>query len=119
MKFTMQLCTCKSYFNYLSKFLFIKRILLFTFREGGACNHIAALLYGIVDITDKKHTGKIAPTSKACGWIKPRSRNLSPQKAQDMNFKKVKTEKHTSAQASYSVSDKSADLTLERKIGKN
>lgn len=112
MKFTMQLCTCKSYFNYLSKFLFIKIILLFTFREGGACNHIAALLYGIVDITDKKHTGKIAPTSKACGWIKPRSRNLSPQKAQDMNFKKVKTEKHTSAQASYSVSDKSADLTL-------
>lgn len=66
MKFTMQLCTCKSYFNYLSKFLFIKIILLFTFREGGACNHIASLLYGIVDITDKKHTGKIAPTSKAC-----------------------------------------------------
>lgn len=29
-----------------------------------------------------------------------------------MNFKKLKTEKHTSAQASYSVSDKSADLTL-------
>lgn len=56
----------------------------------GACKHIAALLYGIVDITVKKRTGKNAPTSRACGWIKPRSRNLSPKTAQDMNFKKVR-----------------------------
>lgn len=66
-----------------------------------------------MDITVKKHTGKIAPTSKACAWIKPRSRNLSPKKAQDMNFKKLKTEKHTTAQASYSVSEKIPDLTLQ------
>ncbi|XP_062611092.1 uncharacterized protein LOC134272932 [Saccostrea cucullata] len=77
--------------------------------EGGACNHIAALLYGIVDISVKKHTGKIAPTSKACEWIKPRSRNLSPKKAQDMDFSKT-TGKNKSS--SYSVIEKNPDLTL-------
>ncbi|CAC5402405.1 WNT8 [Mytilus coruscus] len=36
------------------------------FRAGESCNHIAALLYGIADITQQKYSGKIAPTSKAC-----------------------------------------------------
>jgi hypothetical protein len=61
------------------------------------------LLYGIVDIAVKRKTGKVAPTLKACEWIKSRRRNLSPRKAQDMNFKKSKTE---STSNTYSVSDK-------------
>ncbi|CAC5410464.1 unnamed protein product [Mytilus coruscus] len=58
---------------------------------GESCNHIAALLYGIADITQQKYSGKIAPTSKACEWIKPRNRNLSPKKSQEMVFNKFKS----------------------------
>ncbi|CAC5412426.1 unnamed protein product [Mytilus coruscus] len=60
-------------------------------RAGESCNHIAALLYGIADITQQKYSGKIAPTSKACEWIKPRNRNLSPKKSQEMVFNKFKS----------------------------
>ncbi|XP_076087997.1 uncharacterized protein LOC143058383 [Mytilus galloprovincialis] len=58
---------------------------------GESCSHIAALLYGIADITQQKYSGKIAPTSKACEWIKPRNRNLSPKKSQEMVFNKFKS----------------------------
>ena len=49
------------------------------------------MLYAIVDITNQKYSGKIAPTSKACEWIKPRARNLSPKKSQEMVFRKDKS----------------------------
>ena len=60
-------------------------------RAGESCSHIAALLYGIADITQQKYSGKIAPTSKACEWINLRNRNLSTKKSQEMVFNKFKS----------------------------
>ncbi|XP_069104831.1 uncharacterized protein [Argopecten irradians] len=50
--------------------------------NGESCNHIAGLLYALVDITDKKASGDLAATSKPCKWNQPRKRKLSPQKAE-------------------------------------
>ncbi|XP_060557441.1 uncharacterized protein LOC132717883 [Ruditapes philippinarum] len=57
--------------------------------EGEGCNHVAALLYAIADITEKKRDGKLAPTSMKCTWSNPRKRKLTPKKSQDLTFKKV------------------------------
>ncbi|XP_052818004.1 uncharacterized protein LOC128244025 [Mya arenaria] len=57
--------------------------------EGEGCNHIAALLYGIADITEKKKDGKLAPTSVKCKWNNPKKRKLTPKKSQDLTFQKV------------------------------
>lgn len=57
-------------------------------REGEACNHIAALMYAVSDISEKKKDGLLAPTSEKCKWNNPRKRKLSPKKAQDIKFKK-------------------------------
>ncbi|XP_069110245.1 uncharacterized protein [Argopecten irradians] len=56
--------------------------------QGEACNHIAALLYAISDIAEKKREGKLAPTSTKCKWNNPRKRKLSPKKSQDIKFRK-------------------------------
>lgn len=63
-------------------------LLYFFFSEGEACNHISALTYAIADISQKKKDGKLAPTSEKCKWNNPRKRKLSPQKAQDIKFRK-------------------------------
>ncbi|KAK6186542.1 hypothetical protein SNE40_008562 [Patella caerulea] len=55
--------------------------------EGESCNHIAAFLHGLVDISDKKAD---ASTSKECKWNQPRKRKLSPQRSQNITFKKHK-----------------------------
>ncbi|KAL5010709.1 hypothetical protein ScPMuIL_013014 [Solemya velum] len=57
--------------------------------KGEGCNHVAALLYAIADITGKKEDGKLAPTSVKCKWNNPRKRKLSPKKSQDLVFKKT------------------------------
>ena len=53
-------------------------------RLEGSCNHVAALLYALVDITDYKLKGLDAATSKQCAWNIPRKRRLSPKKASDV-----------------------------------
>ncbi|XP_041378712.1 uncharacterized protein LOC121390960 [Gigantopelta aegis] len=58
--------------------------------EGESCNHIAALLYALVDISTKKKDRLQSSTSTTCKWIQPRKRHLSPQKSQDLVFKKHK-----------------------------
>ncbi|KAL5010353.1 hypothetical protein ScPMuIL_012658 [Solemya velum] len=58
--------------------------------EGESCNHIAALLYALIDITDKKKDGLDSSTSAPCKWNMPRKRKLSPRKAQNLIFKKHK-----------------------------
>jgi len=65
-------------------------MLNFNFREGEGCNHIAALLYAIADITEQKRDGKLAPTSMKCKWNNPRKRKLSPKKSQDLALRIVR-----------------------------
>ncbi|XP_033744326.1 uncharacterized protein LOC117330213 [Pecten maximus] len=55
---------------------------------GESCNHVAGLLYGLVDITEKKQSGELAPTAEPCKWSQPRKRKLSPKKAEQMKFRK-------------------------------
>ncbi|XP_045202652.2 uncharacterized protein LOC123556116 [Mercenaria mercenaria] len=57
--------------------------------ESEGCNHIAAFLYALVDITEKKKNGTLAPTSVKCKWNNPRKRKLTPKKSQDLDFQKV------------------------------
>lgn len=47
----------------------------------GSCNHVAALLYALVDITAHKKAGLDASTSQLCRWNTPRKRKLSPKNA--------------------------------------
>ena len=56
---------------------------------------MAALLYALVDITDKRKDGTGASTSKPCKWNRPRKRKLSPQKSQNITLKKIKYEEKT------------------------
>ncbi|KAK7507753.1 hypothetical protein BaRGS_00000718 [Batillaria attramentaria] len=58
----------------------------------GSCNHVAALLYALVDVTDTKIRGMDASTSKTCKWKQPRQRRLSPKKACEMPSAKRKME---------------------------
>ena len=67
----------------------INFIFITSFRLGEACNHIAALMYAIADISQRKKDGTLAPTSEKCKWNNPRKRKLSPQKAQDKISKTV------------------------------
>ena len=49
------------------------------------------MLYGLVDLSEKKSDGLHSSTSTECWWIKPsRKRKLSPKKSQDLSFKKHK-----------------------------
>ncbi|KAK7502268.1 hypothetical protein BaRGS_00006632 [Batillaria attramentaria] len=57
----------------------------------GSCNHVAALLYALVDVTDTKIKGIDASTSKTCKWKQPRKCRLSPKKAFEMPSMKNKT----------------------------
>lgn len=54
---------------------------------------MAALLWAITDITQKKATGELASTSAENKWLKPRKRKDSPKKAEDIVFKKVMKQK--------------------------
>jgi len=65
-------------------------LIFFSYREGKACNHIAALLYTLVDITEKKKDGLHSSTSKESLLNRPRSRKLSPRRAEQLVFKKQK-----------------------------
>ncbi|XP_033745803.1 uncharacterized protein LOC117331294 [Pecten maximus] len=56
--------------------------------NGESCNHVAGLLYGLVDITEKKQSGELAPTAEPCKWSQPKKRKLSPKKAEQMKFRK-------------------------------
>ncbi|XP_046568875.1 uncharacterized protein LOC124277269 [Haliotis rubra] len=62
--------------------------------EGESCNHVAAVLYALVDISEKKLEGLHASTSQECKWNQPRKRKLSPVKSQDMTFTKHKWIEH-------------------------
>ncbi|KAK7108861.1 hypothetical protein V1264_016523 [Littorina saxatilis] len=46
--------------------------------EGGSCNHIAAVLYMLADLTERRQQGLLSCTSQTCSWLQPRQRNLSP-----------------------------------------
>lgn len=50
----------------------------------GSCNHVAALLYALVEITAHKQKGLDAATSSECKWKVPRKRRLSPKKASSL-----------------------------------
>ncbi|KAK7465986.1 hypothetical protein BaRGS_00037473 [Batillaria attramentaria] len=50
----------------------------------GSCNHIAALLYALVDVTDTKIRGIGASASKTCKWKQLKECHLSPKKACEM-----------------------------------
>ena len=67
-------------------------ICVYFFREGKACNHIAGLLYALVDMTNKKSEGLDSVTSSECKWSKPRKRHLTPKESQQLSFKKHKFE---------------------------
>ena len=69
---------------------FFIKFVIFLFSEGESCNHIAAVLCGLTDITEKKKEGLHASTSNTCKWNQPRKRKLSPKKSQDITFKKCK-----------------------------
>ncbi|XP_041376830.1 uncharacterized protein LOC121389299 [Gigantopelta aegis] len=58
--------------------------------EGESCNHIAALLYALVDISRSQIDGMHASTSMKCKWNEPRKRRLSPNRVEDIVFKKHK-----------------------------
>lgn len=60
------------------------------FREGESCSHIAGLLYGLVDLSEKKADGLHSSTSRECWWLKPGKRKLSPKKSDELTFKKHK-----------------------------
>lgn len=60
----------------------------FFFRKGETCNHVAALLCALVDISTQKADGTLSSTSQQCKWNQPRKRRLSPKKSQDLNFTK-------------------------------
>ena len=68
--------------------MFHKHILFF--REGEACNHISALLYALIDISEKRSEGLNSSTSNPCKWNQPRKRKLSPKRAEQLSFKKHK-----------------------------
>nr|KAG5687690.1 hypothetical protein BaRGS_005941 [Batillaria attramentaria] len=53
-------------------------------RLEGSCNHIAALLYALVDVTDTKIRGIGASASKTCKWKQLKECHLSPKKACEM-----------------------------------
>ena len=55
---------------------------------GESCNHIAALMYALADITMKKKDGKLACTSVQQKWHVPRKRKISPKKVQNINYRK-------------------------------
>ncbi|KAL5022014.1 hypothetical protein ScPMuIL_001169 [Solemya velum] len=56
--------------------------------KGESCNHIAAVMYALVDISDKKSEGKLASTSQKQKWNVPRKRKISPKKVQNVKFRK-------------------------------
>ena len=70
---------------------FLTHIFLFYSRDEGSCNHVAALLYAVVDITVWKRDGLDASTSKKCLWNNPRKRKLSPKSSYDLCNKKPTT----------------------------
>lgn len=89
--------------------------ILISFSEGEACNHIAALLYAIADITEKKINGKLAPTSQKCKWNNPRKRKLSPKKAENVLFRKHTFEREAPANKCIKVFDiQKSTVNVER-----
>ncbi|XP_046550827.1 uncharacterized protein LOC124260546 [Haliotis rubra] len=53
---------------------------------GEACNHVSALLYALVDISQKKEAGQLSCTSTKCKWMIPRDRKLAPLTADDLHL---------------------------------
>ncbi|XP_060085312.1 uncharacterized protein LOC132564697, partial [Ylistrum balloti] len=83
--------------------------------EGEACNHIAALLYAIADVTEKKINGKLAPTSQKCKWNNPRKRKLSPKKAENVLFRKHTFDREAPANKCIKVFDiQKSTVNVER-----
>ncbi|XP_052783103.1 uncharacterized protein LOC128219335 [Mya arenaria] len=78
--------------------------------EGESCNHVAALLYALVDIGSKQKDGLNAPTSTKCKWNQPRKRKISPQRSQHLVFKKLKFENDTLQKVSPSTKCKVDNL---------
>ncbi|KAL3862566.1 hypothetical protein ACJMK2_008525 [Sinanodonta woodiana] len=54
---------------------------------GEACNHIGAMLYALVDISEKNKDGTNASTSAKSKWNNPRKRRLSPKKSKELSFR--------------------------------
>ncbi|WAR06926.1 hypothetical protein MAR_016884 [Mya arenaria] len=68
--------------KYWERFMLLDATLLLG--EGESCNHVAALLYALVDIGSKLKDGLNAPTSTKCKWNQPRKRKTSPQRSQHL-----------------------------------
>ncbi|KAH3768254.1 hypothetical protein DPMN_169466 [Dreissena polymorpha] len=56
--------------------------------DGESCSHIARLMFGSVDLAEKKKDGLNSSTSSECWWIKPSKK--SPRRSQDLAFRKHK-----------------------------
>ena len=93
---------------------------MYFFRKDEACNHVAALLETLVDVTNKKKDGTLASTSTKCKWNNPRKRKLSPKKAQDLNFSRknsVKRQLNTETPANLGIPAK--DLGIKKTFDEN
>ncbi|ESO92047.1 hypothetical protein LOTGIDRAFT_163051 [Lottia gigantea] len=75
---------------------------------GASCNHIAVMLYALVDITSKKDSGELSSTSQACKWNRPRKRRLSPKKAENIKFQRFEWKKTKRIPGSLRVARKQA-----------
>ena len=95
---------------------FDKGIICCVYRLEGLCNHVAALLYGLVDVTEHKRKGLYASTSQTCLWRQPRKRRLSPVKAHILTVKSAKVTQDQVPEARFNVQqfmDRLADCAPE------
>jgi len=83
-------CSKELHLNLIMVLISFKVMIYVYFSEGESCNHVAALLYALEDISHKRAEGLDACTSGHNKWKEPRKRRLSPKKSQDLLFKKHK-----------------------------
>ena len=63
--------------------------MLFSFRLGQACNHVAALLFYIEHhANDSELPSEVSKTSKPMIWHQPPKKTIPPACARDMRFVK-------------------------------
>ena len=96
--------------------LFDKGIICCVYRLEGSCNHVAALLFALVDVTEHKRKGIHASTSQTCLWRQPRKRRLSPVKAHILTVKSAKVTQNQFPEAGLNIQqfmDRLADCAPE------
>jgi hypothetical protein len=67
--------------------------LVFHFRLGEWCTHIAGLLFALENITETQEKNEVdtaACTSKPCGWNKPSKRSKTCKTVDEIKFKRIK-----------------------------